>query len=182
MRHYEIVMLVHPDQSEQLPAMIERYSGMVTNSGGTVHRSEDWGRRQLAYSIQRLHKAHYYLMNIECSQEALDEMVDAFRFNDAILRHMVLGRKTAEATASPLKKMEDEKAKKATVEEVKAVEAKETAAKEAVKEVAVKEEAVKEEAVKEVAVKEDAAKEEATTEAAATETADKETAETTEKE
>ena len=163
MRHYEIVMLVHPDQSEQLPAMIERYSGMVTNGGGTVHRSEDWGRRQLAYSIERLHKAHYYLMNIECGQETIDEIVDAFRFNDAILRHMVLGRKAAEVTDSPLKKMEDEKAKKVTAEEVKAVEAKETEA-------------------KETAAKEVAAKEEASTEAAAKEEAAPETAETTEKE
>ncbi|MCX7553415.1 30S ribosomal protein S6 [Marinicella sp. S1101] len=130
MRHYEIVMLVHPDQSEQLPAMIERYSGMVTNGGGTVHRSEDWGRRQLAYSIERLHKAHYYLLNIECSQEVLDEIVDAFRFNDAILRHMVLGRKEADTADSPLKKAEDEKAKKVTEADVKAVEAKEEAAKE----------------------------------------------------
>jgi len=134
MRHYEIVMLVHPDQSEQLPAMIERYSGMVTKSGGIVHRSEDWGRRQLAYSIERLHKAHYYLLNIECGQEAIDEIVDAFRFNDAILRHMVLARKEAETGDSPLKKEEDDKAKKVTEEDVKAVEEKETAAKEAAKE------------------------------------------------
>ncbi|WP_223788504.1 30S ribosomal protein S6 [Marinicella meishanensis] len=130
MRHYEIVMLVHPDQSEQLPAMIERYSGMVTNGGGTVHRSEDWGRRQLAYSIERLHKAHYYLLNIECGQEVIDEIVDAFRFNDAILRHMVLGRKEAESEESPLKKEDDDKVKKVTDEDVKAVEAKEEAAKE----------------------------------------------------
>ena len=112
MRHYEIVMLVHPDQSEQLPAMIERYSGMVTKSGGTVHRAEDWGRRQLAYSIERLHKAHYFLLNIECGQEAIDEIVDAFRFNDAILRHMVLAKKAAEVGDSPLKKDEDDKPKK----------------------------------------------------------------------
>ena len=164
MRHYEIVMLVHPDQSEQLPAMIERYSGMVTNGGGTVHRSEDWGRRQLAYSIERLHKAHYYLLNIECGQEVIDEIVDAFRFNDAILRHMVLGRKTAESDASPLKKEEDEKAKKVTEEEVKAVEAKETEAKEA----------AKEEATKEAATTE--------TETDVEETATKETVEDTEKE
>jgi small subunit ribosomal protein S6 len=118
--------------------MIERYSGMVTTGGGTVHRSEDWGRRQLAYSIERLHKAHYYLLNIECSQEVIDEIVDAFRFNDAILRHMVLGRKAAEATDSPLKKAEDDKkVAKVTEEEVKAVEDKETEAKEAAKEEAV---------------------------------------------
>ena len=111
MRHYEIIMLVHPDQSEQLPAMIERYSGMVTTGGGTVHRSEDWGRRQLAYSIERLHKAHYYLLNIECGQEVIDEIVDAFRFNDAILRHMVMAKKEAVTEASPLKKIEDDKPK-----------------------------------------------------------------------
>ncbi|WP_154223212.1 30S ribosomal protein S6 [Marinicella rhabdoformis] len=131
MRHYEIIMLVHPDQSEQLPAMIERYSGMVTTGGGTVHRSEDWGRRQLAYSIERLHKAHYYLLNIECGQEVIDEIVDAFRFNDAILRHMVMAKKEAVTEASPLKKIEDEKpaAKEEVKEEVKAeakTEAKET--------------------------------------------------------
>ncbi|TDR17454.1 30S ribosomal protein S6 [Marinicella litoralis] len=155
MRHYEIVMLVHPDQSEQLPAMIERYSGMVTKSGGVVHRSEDWGRRQLAYSIERLHKAHYYLLNIECGQEALDEMVDAFRFNDAILRHMVLARKAADTAASPLKKDEDEKAKKVTEEQVKAVEEKETAAKEeAAKVESSAEETVKEETAAETATEE----------------------------
>ena len=174
MRHYEIVMLVHPDQSEQLPAMIERYSDMVTNGGGTVHRSEDWGRRQLAYSIERLHKAHYYLMNIECGQDVIDEVVDAFRFNDAILRHMVLGRKEAEATDSPLKKVEDEKAKKVTKEEVKAVEDKETEA----KETAAKETAAKESEVKETKAKETAAKEEveevATTEAETADATDKE--------
>ncbi len=109
MRHYEIVMLVHPDQSEQLPAMIERYSGMVTKGGGAVHRSEDWGRRQLAYSIERLHKAHYYLLNIECDQAVIDEVVDAFRFNDAILRHMVINMKEAFTEESPLKKEEDDK-------------------------------------------------------------------------
>ena len=104
MRHYEIVMLVHPDQSEQLPAMIERYSDMVTNGGGTVHRSEDWGRRQLAYSIERLHKAHYYLMNIECGQDVIDEVVDAFRFNDAVIRNMVIRRNEEITEASHLSK------------------------------------------------------------------------------
>lgn len=160
MRHYEIVMLVHPDQSEQLPAMIERYSGMVTNGGGTVHRSEDWGRRQLAYSIQRLHKAHYYLLNIECGQDVIDEIVDAFRFNDAILRHMVLGRKAADTEASPLKKDEDEKAKKVTEEEVKAVEAKEEAAKKAEANAEDKEEAAKEEATTDTEAKETASEKE----------------------
>ena len=108
MRHYEIVMLVHPDQSEQVPAMIERYSGMVTNGAGVVHRAEDWGRRQLAYSIERLHKAHYYMLNIECDETVLEELVDAFRFNDAILRHMVIKKKEAESADSPLKKDEED--------------------------------------------------------------------------
>lgn len=119
MRHYEIIMLVHPDQSEQLPAMIERYCGMVTTGGGVVHRSEDWGRRQLAYTIERLHKAHYYLLNIECGKQVIDEIVDAFRFNDAILRHLVVGKKQAETEDSPLKKDEEAEAKKAAEAEAK---------------------------------------------------------------
>jgi len=129
MRHYEIVMLVHPDQSEQVPAMIERYSGMVTNGGGAVHRAEDWGRRQLAYSIERLHKAHYYLLNLECSEAVLEELVDAFRFNDAILRHMVIKKKEAEAADSPLKKEEEDNSKPAKVEEKAAEEKKPAEAK-----------------------------------------------------
>ncbi len=91
MRHYEIVFLVHPDQSEQVPAMIERYRNMITGSGGAVHREEDWGRRQLEFPIKKIHKAHYVLMNIECAQQALDELESAFRFNDAVLRHLTLG-------------------------------------------------------------------------------------------
>lgn len=90
MRHYEIVFMVHPDQSEQVPAMIERYSNLIKNNGGVIHRLEDWGRRQLAYPINKLHKAHYVLMNIECGQEVLKELTDAFRFNDAVLRHLVV--------------------------------------------------------------------------------------------
>jgi len=90
MRHYEIVFLVHPDQSEQVPAMVERYRSMITNSGGTVHREEDWGRRQLEFPIKKIHKAHYVLLNIECSQLVLDEIESAFRFNDAVLRHLTL--------------------------------------------------------------------------------------------
>jgi|SRR5690554_1887065 len=129
MRHYEIVLLVHPDQSEQLPAMIERYAGMVTKGGGNVHRSEDWGRRQLAYTIERLHKAHYYLLNIECDQETIDEMVDAFRFNDAILRHLLLNVDKAFTEDSPLKKEDDDSSKKASQDDVKAVKDKEDAAK-----------------------------------------------------
>lgn len=92
MRHYEVVFLVHPDQSEQVPAMIERYRSIVEGDGGQVHRLEDWGRRQLAYPIAKVHKAHYVLMNIECSQNAIDELSSAFRFNDAVIRNMVIRR------------------------------------------------------------------------------------------
>ena len=95
MRHYEIVFLVHPDQSEQVPAMVERYRSMITNSGGAVHREEDWGRRQLEFPIKKIHKAHYVLMNIECSQQVLDELESAFRFNDAVLRHLAISCKEA---------------------------------------------------------------------------------------
>jgi len=102
MRHYEIVFLVHPDQSEQVPAMVERYQGMVTESGGNVHRSEDWGRRQLAHPINKIHKAHYALMNIECGFPVVEEIKTAFKFNDAVLRHLVISRDEAVAEASPM--------------------------------------------------------------------------------
>jgi small subunit ribosomal protein S6 len=102
MRHYEIVFLVHPDQSEQVPAMVERYQGMVTASGGAVHRTEDWGRRQLAHPITKVHKAHYVLLNVECDQPVLDEIKGAFRFNDAVLRHLVIAREEAVTEASPM--------------------------------------------------------------------------------
>jgi small subunit ribosomal protein S6 len=102
MRHYEIVFLVHPDQSEQVPAMVERYQGMVTGSGGTVHRTEDWGRRQLAHPIHKVHKAHYVLLNVECDQTVLEEIRGAFRFNDAVLRHLVVSRSKAITEASPM--------------------------------------------------------------------------------
>ncbi len=95
MRHYEIVFLVHPDQSAQVPAMVERYKATIQQDGGLIHRYEDWGRRQLAYPINKVHKAHYILMNVECAQKALDELEDAFRYNDAILRNLVLRRKEA---------------------------------------------------------------------------------------
>jgi small subunit ribosomal protein S6 len=104
MRHYEIVFLVHPDQSEQVPAMVERYRTLITNSGGHVHREEDWGRRQLEFPIKKIHKAHYALMNIECSNEALDELESAFRFNDAVLRHLTLSCKMAETEKSAMMK------------------------------------------------------------------------------
>ena len=109
MRHYEIVFLVHPDQSEQVPAMIERYRGTIEADGGTIHRLEDWGRRQLAYPIQKLHKAHYVLMNIECSTAALEELNSAFRFNDAVIRNMVISRKEAVTEPSLLAKRPDER-------------------------------------------------------------------------
>lgn len=107
MRHYEIVFLVHPDQSEQVPAMIERYTAQITAGGGHIHRQEDWGRRQLAYPIQHLAKAHYVLLNIECDQAVLDELVSGFRFNDAILRHMVLKRDEAETEPSAILKAKE---------------------------------------------------------------------------
>ena len=102
MRHYEIVFLVHPDQSEQVPAMVERYQGMVTASKGSVHRTEDWGRRQLAHPINKIHKAHYILLNVECEFAVLEEIKSAFRFNDAVLRHMVIARDEAVSEASPM--------------------------------------------------------------------------------
>ena len=109
MRHYEIVFLVHPDQSEQVPAMIERYRSMIESAGGKVHRVEDWGRRQLAYPIAKVHKAHYVLMNIECGQATLNELVGMFRFNDAVLRHLVVRREAAVIEPSPLIKPKEEK-------------------------------------------------------------------------
>ena len=106
MRHYEIVFMVHPDQSEQVPAMIERYTNVITEDGGQVHRLEDWGRRHLAYPINKIHKAHYVLMNVECSQAAMDEMTHNFRFNDAIIRDMILRREGADIELSPMKASE----------------------------------------------------------------------------
>ncbi|MGD8955896.1 MAG: 30S ribosomal protein S6 [Chromatiaceae bacterium] len=107
MRHYEIVFLVHPDQSEQVPAMVERYRSTIETGGGTVHRLEDWGRRQLAYPINKIHKAHYVLMNVECGADTLAELESAFRFNDAVLRNLVIRRKAAVTETSPLAKEEE---------------------------------------------------------------------------
>ena len=112
MRHYEIVFIVHPDQSEQVPAMVERYRNLVTSKGGHIHRLEDWGRRQLAYPIQKIHKAHYVLMNIECDQEALGELEHAFKFNDAVLRHLTI--QTKSAVTAPSAMMKEEKARSLT--------------------------------------------------------------------
>ena len=114
MRHYEIVFIVHPDQSEQVPAMIERYRTMVTSKNGGIHRLEDWGRRQLAYPIQKVHKAHYVLMNIECDQETLEELEHAFKFNDAVLRHLII--KTKAAVTAPSAMMKEEKSRSLTGE------------------------------------------------------------------
>ncbi|MDR3054919.1 MAG: 30S ribosomal protein S6 [Zoogloeaceae bacterium] len=102
MRHYEIVFIVHPDQSEQVPAMVERYRNLVTSKGGQIHRLEDWGRRQLAYPIQKIHKAHYVLMNIECDGETLAELEHGFKFNDAVLRNLIIKMKHAVTTPSPM--------------------------------------------------------------------------------
>jgi len=109
MRHYEVVFLVHPDQSDQVPAMINRYKGIIEGKEGKVHRLEDWGRRQLAYPINKLHKAHYVLMNVECNQEALNELNNAFRYNDAVIRNLVFQQKHAVTEASPLLKEKDDR-------------------------------------------------------------------------
>jgi len=109
MRHYEIVFIVHPDQSEQVPAMVERYRTLVTGKNGQIHRLEDWGRRQLAYPIQKIHKAHYVMMNIECDQETLDEIEHAFKFNDAVLRHLTIKMKAA--VTAPSAMMREEKSR-----------------------------------------------------------------------
>ena len=109
MRHYEIVFMVHPDQSEQVPAMIERYRALIEGDAGQIHRLEDWGRRQLAYPIENLVKAHYVLFNVECDQAVLNELVDGFRFNDAVLRHLVIARPGADTEASLILKSKDEK-------------------------------------------------------------------------
>jgi len=117
MRHYEVVFIVHPDQSEQVPAMVERYQTLVTNSGGKVHRLEDWGRRQLAYPIQKLVKAHYVCLNIECDQACLEELEHSFRYNDAVLRHLVM--KMTSAATEPsimMKSVERDEARKTTTE------------------------------------------------------------------
>ena len=106
LRHYEIVFIVHPDQSEQVPAMIERYKGMVAARNGRLHRLEDWGRRQMTYAIQKMHKAHYVLMNVECDQETLDELENAFRFNDAVLRHLTMNMRGPVTEASPMMRQE----------------------------------------------------------------------------
>jgi len=117
LRHYEIVFLVHPDQSELVPQMIERYRGMIEGDGGTIHRLEDWGRRQLAYPIKKAHKAHYILMNVECSAAALAELEDAFRFSDAVLRHLILAQDEAITQPSFLARDENDRRERSESQE-----------------------------------------------------------------
>ena len=118
MRHYEVVFMVHPDQSEQVPGMIERYSNVITKDGGTVHRLEDWGRRQLAYHINKIHKAHYVLMNVEASNEAMEELTTTFRYNDAVIRNLVIRRDEAVLEESLIMKAErEDKERKARYQE-----------------------------------------------------------------
>ena len=124
MRHYEIVFMVHPDQSEQVPGMIERYTGAIKAAGGTIHRLEDWGRRQLAYPIDKLHKAHYVLMNVEAEQSVIDELETNFRFNDAVIRNMIMRTKNAVTEASPMLKAREERPRR---DDVRAEEAEEAA-------------------------------------------------------
>lgn len=107
MRHYEVVFMVHPDQSEQVPAMVERYRALIENQSGIIHRLEDWGRRQMAYPINKVHKAHYVLMNIECGSDTLKELESAFRFNDAVIRNLIMTQKRAMTEASPLAKSDE---------------------------------------------------------------------------
>lgn len=169
MRHYEIVYLVHPDQSEQVDAMADRYKGVIENGGGTVHRYEDWGRRQLAYPINKIHKAHYIMMNVEVNQETLDEIENLFRFNDAIIRNLVLKTKGAETEPSiMMKEVEAERQRDEEREEARVAEEAERAAKEAEQAKAAKEkaeaEAAEESAEAEEAVEENT--EEETAEAA----------------
>ena len=121
MRHYEVVFLVHPDQSEQVPAMMERYRNMIEGAEGKIHREEDWGRRQLTHAVSKVHKAHYLMLNIECGKDALDELVGAFRFNDAVLRYLVIKRDQAITEPSPMAKAREEE--QAKEEQAKAAEA-----------------------------------------------------------
>ncbi len=161
MRHYEVVFLVHPDQSEQVPGMIERYTQLMADSGGNVHRIEDWGRRQLAYPINKIHKAHYVMMNIECGGEALEELSTLFRYNDAVLRNLVIKRKEAVTEESLILKQEREsKERKARIEHKR----KEEEAAAAAEAAAAEEEAPAEEAAPEATAETDGADEETPTE------------------
>ena len=170
MRHYEIVFLVHPDQSEQVPAMVEKYQGMVTESGGSVHRTEDWGRRQLAHPINKIHKAHYALLNIECDFTVIEEIKSAFKFNDAVLRNLVISRDDAVTEASPMAvAVAEEKAKEKEAQQRREAKAVSEAAMRT--ESAEKEKAEKEKADEKKADEPDAAEETKTDGAAAEEPA-----------
>ena len=172
MRHYEIVYLVHPDQSEQVDAMAERYKGVIKAGGGTVHRYEDWGRRQLAYPINKIHKAHYIMMNVEVAQETLDEIENLFRFNDAIIRNLVLKTKTAESEPSiMMKEVEAERVRDEERETARAAEEAERAVKKAERAEAEEKAAAEKVAADEAAAKEEPAVEEAPVEEAAVEEA-----------
>jgi small subunit ribosomal protein S6 len=165
MRHYEVVFLVHPDQSEQVPGMIERYTQLMADSGGNVHRIEDWGRRQLAYPINKIHKAHYVMMNIECGGESLEELSTLFRYNDAVLRNLVIKRKEAVTEESLILKQEREsKERKALIEHKRKEEEAAAAAAAAAEAAAAKEEAPAEEAAPEAPAETDGAAEETPTE------------------
>src|SRR5210317_1599656 len=160
MRHYEIVFLVHPDQSEQVPAMVEKYQGMVTEAGGQVHRSEDWGRRQLAHPINKIHKAHYALLNVECPFDVISEIKSAFKFNDAVLRHMVLARDEAVTEASPMAvAVAEEKAREKEAQERREAKAAAEAAYRGEKEASEKEASEKEASEKDVSETEASEKE-----------------------
>ena len=178
MRHYEIVFLVHPDQSEQVPAMVEKYQGMVTEAGGQVHRSEDWGRRQLAHPINKIHKAHYALLNVECPFDVIKEIKSAFKFNDAVLRHLVLSRDEAVTEASPMAvAVAEEKAKEKEAQQRRDAKAAAEAAQRAEEEKAAeKAEAPAEEAKAEAPADDAPAGEEAATEEAPAEEAEAKTA------
>jgi small subunit ribosomal protein S6 len=121
MRHYEVVFLVHPDRGDQVPAMIERYSNIIKGQGGTIHRLEDWGRRQLAYPIKKAHRAHYVLLNIECNQVAMDELAHAFRYNDAVIRNLVLQRDQAITEPSAMMKNKDQFINQAVLQELEEI-------------------------------------------------------------
>ena len=177
MRHYEIVFLVHPDQSEQVPAMVEKYQGMVTESGGQVHRSEDWGRRQLAHPINKIHKAHYALLNVECPFDVITEIKTAFKFNDAVLRHMVLAREEAVTEASPMAvAVAEEKAKEKEAQQRRDAKAAAEAAQRAEEEKAAREAAAEEAPAEEAAAEEPTAEEAPAEEAPAEEPAAEEVA------
>ena len=165
MRHYEVVFLVHPDQSEQVPGMIERYTQLMADSGGNVHRIEDWGRRQLAYPINKIHKAHYVMMNIECSGGALEELSTLFRYNDAVLRNLVIKRKEAVTEESLILKQEREsKERKARVEQKRKDEEAAAASEVTAEEGAIAEAPTEEEAEPKAKVESDGASDETPTE------------------